>query len=317
MQEWSVIVPPMPASKEPKTLRVSFHIDGKLIHERVCEDVLIGDVWYVASPMFDKKTPPFQVEDSGQTVRVMTRKAKRSAAASPARFSVSTSFAIDTRFSALWEEASDDFASAVGHRLAKQSGRPTGVIHMTSDQVPLSSWIPFKDLKNANSLMADYGNLAQVQPGHELYDANVRRYIAAWKTYWGEFIPQMIATRAVPNGETWGSFPQLAGKVTSTASMTHNALTCSFTPGAFKGILFLAGPAMVKDDQGRNFGPEFTALADGWIRDFGGKAQLIYTLPTKDLAPQITVPKGIQGESRAIPITGWTDPAPVLEAISR
>ena len=315
MQEWSVTVPAMPANKEPQTLRVSFHIDGKLIHERVCENILIGDVWYVASPMFDKKTPPFAVENSGQTVRVMTRKAKRSSANSPARFSVSTSFGIDTRFSSLWEDATNDFASAIGHRLAKHSGRPTGVIHMTSDAVPLSSWIALKDLRNAPSLMADYRNLAQLQPGNELYDANVRRYIGAWKTYWGEFIPQMIATRAVPNGEKWGTFPQLAADVTSKASMTHNALTCSFTPGAFKGILFLSGPAMIMDDQGKNFGSELTALANGWISDFGGKARFLYTLPPKELAPAITAPGGISGNGQAIGITGWNDFDSIFKAI--
>ena len=52
-------LPAMPASKEPKTLRVSFHIDGELVHDRVCKNILIGDVWYVASPTFDKKTSPF------------------------------------------------------------------------------------------------------------------------------------------------------------------------------------------------------------------------------------------------------------------
>jgi sialate O-acetylesterase len=312
MQEWSVVVPPMPASKEPKTLRVSFHIDGKLIHERVCENILIGDVWYVATPDLDKKTPPFEVVDSGQPVRVMTRKAKRSSAEAPARFSVSTSFGIDTRFSSIWEDAGKDLASAVGHRLAEQSARPTGVIHMTSDPVPLNSWIPFKDLKNAPSLMADYRNLAQMQPGHELYDANVRRYIAEWKKYWSEFIPQMIATRAVPNGEPWGTYPQLDAQMSTKASMTHNALTCSFAPGAFKGILFVSGPAMVADDQGKNFGPELAALANGWIEDFGGKAKFLYTIPDAKLAPAITAPNGIKGQSKAIPITDWKDFSVIL-----
>ena len=119
----------------------------------------------------------------------MTRKAKRASAPKPARFMVSTSTDPDNRFASTWEEATTDFASAIGHRLAKQSGRPTGIIHMTSDEVPLNSWIPFKDLKNAPSLKADYENLAQIQPGNEIYDANVRRYIGAWKSYWSELHP--------------------------------------------------------------------------------------------------------------------------------
>jgi sialate O-acetylesterase len=307
MQEWSVTVPAMPASKEPKTLRVSFHIDGKTIHERVCENILTGDVWYVASPILDKKQPAFTVENSGQTVRVMTRKAKRSAAENPARFSVSTSFDINTRFSSLWEETTTDLASAIGHQLAKKSGRPTGVIHMTSDPVPLNSWIKFEHLKNAPSLMADYENLAQGRAGTSQYDANVKRYIAEWKTYWGEFIPKMIATRAVPNKEVWGAYPSINAGVESNASMTHNALTNSFTPGSFKGIIFLTGPEMTKADQGENFGPELTALANGYVGDFGGKAKFIYTLPSKELAPKITEPSKITGTSVAVPISAWNE----------
>ena len=305
MQEWSLTLPPLPASKEPRTLSVSFHIDGKVIHERVCKNILMGDVWYVASPSFDKKTPPFAVENSGQPVRIMTRKAKRANAPAPARFSVSTSYAPDNRFGSLWEDPTTDFASALGHRLAKKSGRPTGVIHMTSDEVPLSSWIPFKDLKNAPSLMADYENLAQVQPGNEIYDANVRRYISAWKSYWSDFIPQMIATRGVPNGETWGTYPQLAGGVTSKASETHNVCAISFIPGTFKGIVFLTGPAMVAGDQGKNFGPEMSALANSFIHDFGGQTKFTYTIPDQSLVPGITAPTKINGASAAVPIKSW------------
>lgn len=315
MQEWSITVPPMPASKEPKTLRVSFHIEGELIHERVCNNILTGDVWYVASPVV-KNPAPFAVEKSGQTVRVMTRKAKRSSAPQPARFSVSTSYDPNTRFSSLWEEAADDFASALGHRLAKKSGRPTGIIHMTGEDVPLASWIPFDGLKNAPSLKADYENLAQVQPGNAIYDANVRRYIGAWKSYWSDFIPRLIATRAVPNGEPWGTYPQLAAEVTSKATQTHNVCAASFIPGSFKGIVFLPGPATVKDDQGANFGPEMSALANSFIAGGGGKARFIHGMPDRQLAPKITAPAAIQGEHRSIAITGWADPQVLLDAIA-
>jgi sialate O-acetylesterase len=306
MQEWSFTVPAMPAGKEPRTLRVSFHIEGELIHERVCKNILIGDVWYVASPMV-KNPAAFPIEKSGQTVRVMTRKAKRASAPQPARFSVSTSYDPNTRFSSLWEEATDDFASALGRRLAKKSGRPTGVIHMTGEDVPLASWIRFEHLAHAPGLKSDYENLAQLQPGNEIYDANVRRYIGAWKSYWTGFIPQMIATRAVPNNEPWGTFPQLAGQVTSKASQTHNVCAASFIPGSFKGIIFLPAPASVAHDQGAGFGSEMSALANGFSADFGGKATFIHTIPDKKLAPQITAPAAIKGDHRSIEISGWAD----------
>jgi hypothetical protein len=306
MKEWSVTVPAMPASKEPKTLQVTMTINGEVVHDRVCENILIGDVWYVVSPMLTgKKLPVFEFEKSDQPVRVMTRMAKRSSSPKPARYMVSTSTEHNNRFASVWQDATTDYASAIGHRLAKQSGRPTGVIYMSSDPVPLNSWIKFDHLKNAPSLMADYKNLAQIEPGNEVYDANVNRYIGAWKTYWSEYVPKMIATRSVPNAEPWGTYPQLAGEVTSLATQTHNVCTYSFVPGAFKGVIFIAGEEMVKADQGANFGSELSALANGWIEDFGGKAKFYYTLPSKELAPKISAPNGIKGESTAIPLSDW------------
>jgi hypothetical protein len=115
----------------------------------------------------------------------------------------------------------------------------------------------------------------------------------------------MIATRSVPNAETWGTYPQLAGEVTSLATQTHNVCTYSFAPGAFKGVIFIAGEEMVKADQGENFGSELSALANGWIEDFGGKTKFYYTLPNKELAPKISAPTGIKGESAAIPLSDW------------
>ncbi|MFN4872762.1 MAG: hypothetical protein ACK5JP_03020 [Akkermansiaceae bacterium] len=306
MKEWSVTVPAMPASKDPKTLQVTMTINGEVVHDRVCKNILIGDVWYVVSPMLTaKKLPVYEFEKSDQPVRVMTRMAKRSSAPKPARYMVSTSTEPNNRFASIWQDATADYASAIGHRLAKQSGRPTGVIYMSSDPVPLNSWIKFDHLKNAPSLMADYKNLAQIEPGNEVYDANVKRYIGAWQAYWSEYVPKMIATRSVPNAETWGTYPQFAGEVTSLATQTHNVCTYSFVPSAFKGVIFIAGEEMVKADQGANFGSELSALANGWIEDFGGKTKFYYTLPSKELAPKISAPKGIKGESTAIPLSDW------------
>jgi hypothetical protein len=291
-------------------------IAGELVHDRICKNILIGDVWYVASPSPGKKLPVYKMENSGHPVRVMTRKAKRASADKPARYMVSTSTDPENRFASIWEDAGTDFAAALGHRLAKQSGRPTGIIHMTSDEVPLNSWFKLEHLKNAPTLLADYKNLAQIQPGNEIYDANVRRYIGAWKSYWDKIIPQMIATRGVPNGEAWGTYPQLAGEVTSKACETHNVCTCSFIPAAFKGVLFLTGPAMIQTDHGANFGPEMTALANGFIEDFGGKAKFIYTLPDSTLVPKITAPAAIKGENQAIQIKDWNDYNIILNAIA-
>jgi sialate O-acetylesterase len=316
MKEWSITVPAMPASKEPKTLLVSFHIDGELVHERRCENILIGDVWYVTH-LAEKKMPVSTMENSGQPVRVLRRNAKRTSAPIPQPYMVSVSTDPENRFASTWGDATTDLAAAIGHRLAKQSGRPTGIIYMTGEDLPLSSWIPFKDLNKTPSLEADYANLAQIQPGNKYYDANIRRYIGAWKTYWGEYIPQMIATRASPDGAKWGSYPKLAAEVTSKAGEAHNVLACSFIPGAYKGILFCTTPAMAAEGQVGNFGAQLSTLANSLIPDFGGKAKFYYTMPCKELAPGITSPKEIKGDHQAIEIKDWKDFSPVLEAISR
>jgi hypothetical protein len=182
------------------------------------------------------------------------------------------------------------------------------------NEITLKSWIRQEDLKRAPSLMEDYKNLAAVRPGNPYYDANARRYAAAWKTYWGEYIPQMIATRRVPDGAAWGHYPSFSGTVTSTASQAYNVMVHSFGPGRFKGIVFLCSEAMVREDQGARFGPELTALAHGWKEHFAGQSVagpggedplFLYTIPNRTLAPKITRPEGIPGRSAAFEIDRW------------
>ena len=61
--------------------------------------------------------------------------------------------------------------------------------------------------------------LAAVLPGNRHYDANAMRYVAAWKQCWKDYVPRMMATRAVPDGVRWGSYPTFAGSVTSAAAV--------------------------------------------------------------------------------------------------
>jgi hypothetical protein len=153
------------------------------------------------------------------------------------------------------------------------------------------------------------------------YDANVRSYIAAWKTYWGDYIPKMMAEKRVPDGVAWGTYPTFASAVTTDAAQSYNVLTCPFTPASLKGIIFLTGEAMFKKDQGANFGEQFTVLANSWKAKFAlgqdsGQAspdpQLFYTIPNAALAPKIGRPAKINGKSTALEINSWPaakDPA--------
>ena len=312
MREWQVTVPPMEASAEPKTLEVTFTIDGELVHERVSESVVIGDVWYVAAPPL--KFAPGGDGKPGDMVRVMRRRAKRSTSPRPSRYSVCVSTTPKNRFASRWDPAGNDLAGALGARIHARTGKPVGVVFMESRDPELKSWVPFEYLKEAPGLMEDYQDLAAKHPGTPYYNANVKRYLADWKKYWSEYIPEMMATKRVPDGSAWGIYPSFTGSITSTASQTYNVMTHSFTPASFKGIIFFCGQKMFEEDQGANYAPELSALANGWKTLFAGEdPHFFYTIPSKALAPKITKPRDIEGKSTGVEIDDWGEAMKVIE----
>jgi hypothetical protein len=318
MKEWQITVPAMPASAEPKTLKVIFTVGGEPAHEHIAENMIVGDVWYVAAPA---SLPKMEVtEKSANPVRMMLRKAKGSNADKPRRFSVATSTTPKNRFASLWEDA-DGFAAALGNRLAAKSGRPVGIILMQSSaekgapDASLKRWIAPEHLGLAPSLKTDFEELASIRPGNPFFDANVRRHIADWKALWSGYVPEMMATKRVPDGVPWGKYPTLGGSVKTKASDTYNVLVLSFTPAAIKGIVFIAGPDMVAEDEGALYGEQLAALVTSWKEKFGGDPAFFHTIPSKELALKITTPQGIK--ATAIEIKDWADVAPVLDAVAR
>jgi hypothetical protein len=315
MTEWQVTLPAREATTEPHTLKVSFTVDGELAHQREVRNIIFGDVYYVAANA-TLKAPSFA--PSGQIVRVMRNHSKRSTNKKPSRFSVCVSRTPNSesqpnanRFAARWLDA-DGVAAAIGHRLAAKSGNPVGIIFMQSKNNPeLKSWIAPDFLKQAPSLMADYEVVGAQYPGNPYYNAAIRRYISDWQTYWGDFIPEMIATKAVPDGKPWGSYPAVASGGDSAATETYNVMVHSFTPTALSGVIFLSGEAMVADE-GANFGPEFSALANCFKAKFGD-VPFIYTRPNKALAPKITHATGIQGKGTAVEIADWSEIGAVID----
>ena len=324
-KEWRVTVPPMKASAEPQTLTVRFLIDGELAHERICRNIVVGDVWFVAShPGNFKELPEAEVKTP---VRMMTRKAKRFSHPTPSRYTVCVSRTPLNRFACEWTDATG-LPAAIGNLIAAKTGRPVGIIFMKSgttsmgrgvpakDLSTLKSWIPVNALKDAPSLVDDYKDLAAVRPGNPHYAANVRQYLGAWRSYWGDYVPQMVADRAVPDGLVWGNYPTLAAGVTSKASEVYNTMVHSFTPMQLKGIVFLAGPATFAEDGGARYGEQMSTLANSWKERFGGQdPHFLYTVPDKTLAPKFTRPKGIRGRSTAIPTSDWTEVSNLLEAL--
>lgn len=322
MREWQVEVPPMKASADPKTLKVTFTIDGELAHERVSTNVVIGDVWFVAAPSMKLSIPT--VKPSGRIVRMIQRQAKRSAFPRPSRYSVCVSTTPKNRFASYWKEASG-LAGALGHSIAAKTGSPVGIIFMQNgvskdgSNPELRNWIAPDFLNQSPSLMEDYKTVGSLYPGNPYYNANIRRHIADWKAYWGEYIPAMMVSKAVPDGASWGTYPSLTSSSgTSTATHNYNVLVHSFTPAALKGIVFLSSEAMVAQDQGGNFAAEMSALSNCWKAKFGSEdASFIYTMPGKALAPKITKPKKIKGKSSAVEITDWSEITKVIEQVAK
>ncbi len=310
MKEWQVIVPPMMASAEPKTLKVTFTIDGEVAHERVCTNMVIGDVWYVAAPPMAVVTGASS--SSNGLVRVMTRRAIRDRSPRPARFSVSVSTLTNGTGAAIWEEAKGGLAGMLGQRIAAKTGKPVGIIFMQSASgkelaaPELKHWIDADTLQQLPDLLKDYKELAGQKPGTLYYDANVRNYSDAWKKHWGDYIPKMIAEKRVPDSEPWGKYPAFASEITTEAAQSFNVLTSPFTPGSFKGVIFLTGEAMFKQDQGAAFGEQLRVLANSWKTKFGcPDPYFFYTIPGVELAPKITKPKDITGQSKAFEIAAW------------
>jgi len=317
MEEWQVTIPPMKAGSTPWTLKVSISVDGELVHERVVTNIVYGDVWYVAAPKAKFDVP--EVKPSGRIVRVLSNRAKRSSSDRPFRFSVAVSTLRPTknRFSARWEEGAG-LPGVLGHAIAAKTGRPVGIIFMQSRGAPeLKSWISPDCLNQAPSLMGDYKQLQSIIPGNKYYNENTRRYVADWKTYWSEYIPKMIATGKIPAGASWGAgYPSFEAEVSTSAAQSWNVSALCFTPGSFKGLIFLSYPELFEVGKGANFGPELSALANGWKKHFGGPdQQFIYTTPGKELVPEYSRPKQISGKITAVEINAWDDASTLIEQI--
>jgi hypothetical protein len=328
MAEWQVTLPPIKAGPKPYRLAVKFTIDGELVHERVASSIVFGDVWYVGTPAVKFDVP--QVKPSGQIVRMIENQSKREGKDAPSRFSVCVSRTPrvmqangkpSNRFASYWKDASG-LAAAVGNSISAKTGRPAGIIFMqTKSNVSIKNWIGPSFLKDAPSLMKDYKTVGSKYFDNPYYLANVRRYIADWKRYWGEHIPAMQQTKAVPDGSVWGSYPSPKPQVgDSTATWTYNVYVHCFTPASLSGVVFLSSQSMVADDQGANFGPEISALANSFKTRFAlgqdtEDIPFIYTFPSKTLAPKITQPKAIEGKSTAVEINDWTNVAKVMDAM--
>ncbi|PXA04056.1 hypothetical protein DDZ13_08425 [Coraliomargarita sinensis] len=308
MRNWKVTLPPMKPSMEPKTLKAALTIDGEVVHERVIENVVVGDIWYVYG-LGDQKIAKMEAPVNGP-IRIMPRKAKGVKSDWVREYSVATSTTPKNRFASYWSEPTGPgFAANLAKAIHAKTGNPVGIIHMDEDNLEIKHLMDAYALADAPSLRAEYEEIAAITPGTPFYKKNAERYINAWKSYWGDYIPEMIATKSVPDGVPWGSFPGFAGKVETDATQYYNCIVASFKHTQLKGIVFTTEASMVAQANGAHFGEQLSALANGWKRHFKveNDTPFIYTIPSKSLAPKITKPSGIRGASAAFEVTAWPE----------
>jgi hypothetical protein len=88
-----------------------------------------------------------------------------------------------------------------------------------------------------------------------------------------------------------------------------------FAQTVVKGVIFLTHESMVKEGEGKNFGPEMSAVANCLKSKFGDESvPFIYTIPSKALAPKITRPDKIKGPSTAVEMSDWSDASGAIAA---
>ncbi len=141
-------------------------------------------------------------------------------------------------------------------------------------------------------------------PDPKVYAANAETYINDWKTYW-----KNVSTDPAFEAGAMPRFPG-AKAVETPATMTYNMLIAAFGPGNFKGVICLTPGSFMGEDEGANFGRQFSAMANSWKETFAYGKQVIdphffYTVPDKTLAPKITAPMRIKGKSTAYPMKEW------------
>lgn len=319
---WNLTIDPLEATSKPRTLTVRFMVDGELYHERIVPGIVVGDVWYVAGS--DEVAPEksnnsrkdgevtSKANADDPIIRMITNESKRYAKNTPSRYSVAVSRTPKTRFASYWKPATG-FAAALGEAIHAKTGHPVGIILMPAkpwkgrSNPSLKAWIHYSYLNQAPSLMDDYKVLAAKYPGTEYYQENVMKYLSAWKDYWDAFIPEMMATKAVPDGEPWGWYPTFRADGDSKAAQVFNVSTEPFTPAGLKGAIFLTCPKAVAEAEGAVFGEQMSALANCWIGRFGGAPLVVYAQPSQMLVPRISKPESIKGQSLAVEIDEWAD----------
>ena len=315
-QDWRIEVPSLPASDEPKTLELTCERDGELYATWTVTGIVVGEVWYVAVPDFSF-TAPMETQDGD--VRLFTPNAAKRSNRMPYRYKLEIP-PKGTRHYAIWRSGSEMserssihvFANVLGARIRKKTGGPVGIVVMNTrdkDEIRISNWIGYEWLKQTPSLAEYYEDMRpRYHPDPQDYIDRVTRHIADWQTFWKTVPPAVLASKRFDDGAASMAIPSLpaAEDGESSATETFNMLITSFNPANFRGVICLTPASFFEEDRGASFGSDFSVLANCWKKSFAcGDPHFFYTIPSKELAPKITMPDKIKGKNTAHQINHW------------
>lgn len=311
--EWELEFPAMEATAKPQVFHASCTLDGALVHERKLQNVVIGDVWYVAAnelkmprgPGVPRQGPtPLEAWTENPQLRMFMSYGRREEAM-PTRFKMNASGYPRSRAFARWSPTIG-LARELAERIHAKTGKPVGIIVLDpGKELPIKAWTGYEFLSKIPAWKSDAEELSPFYtPNPQAYITRTEAYIGSWREYW-----QSVKTD--PGFQT-GGMPRFPGPKSpqTIATRTYNQSICAFSPGNFKAILCVTGKGFVADDEGAAFGEQLSVMANSWKHAFArGKEALdphfVYALPGDGLAAKTTAPSAIKGKSTAVKIDAW------------
>lgn len=314
-EEWELTFPAMEASDKPLELYVSCKLDGVLLHDRELQNIVIGDVWYVAStdmkvaggPGVPKSGPAPLAAWQGLNPQLrMLKSYGRTSEDMPTRFKLNASGDPISEAFPRWSPTVG-MTKELAERIHAKTGKPVGIVVLDpGNESSIKAWAGFEALGKVKAWKKDYDELYPFyRPDAEAYVTMTEEYLKKWQEYWKNVKDPAFES---------GAMPLFPGPIPSETPATriYNQSICAFSPGNFKAILCLTGKGFVAEDEGAAFGEQFSAMANSWKDAFsrgkeGIDQHFVYALPSKELAAKLSKPDGINGLSVAIEIKAWPE----------
>jgi hypothetical protein len=306
---WKATMPAFKASKEPRVIKATCSLNGKVIAEASAKNVLVGEVWYVIMPeTLNIPKGKSMNSDSKNELRIFTVSGKKN----QPRFSFEKNpYHMP---GASWHTSGlkgkvATFSKFFGNKIIEKSGSPVGLIvfDIKTKEISVSSFLDYETLKESSSLKEERANLHSILANNKHFEEEAQNYLKRIEDFAKVTMPEIKRSGKMPEGD-YNVFYRKFAQPLSQATMSHNFLIAPFPSCTVRGVLFFTPRGFALKEKGKYFGPEFSVLANSMKKNFGGDPWFIYGLPGKSLMPKRTKLTGIKGKSAAIPMDSWFAP---------